>query len=1003
MSGDSIIEILRNGSLLVVPLLGFIIARAASTHALARSDSIGSIGLLGRVLGLGATIGLLVPATVAGYRYAESAAGLTALGAWLAEPTIAALVTVLLLFGLLDFEVDRRWVGLAACFAGTTTYLSLNELAAPGLASADGLPLFSVLAAGCTVLLFLANRQARLASFVRRTVIEQAGDHLLLVGRDHRLLYGSEYARDTLGFEQTSKSLLRWPSGHVLPNALVQLVRDQNRTKARMRTPAGHILEARVVDLADRPRLRGVRAILVRDVTGEHQDERRLVRLAHYDSLTGLANRRLFLETLKKTLENTSSSGEFGALYYLDLDHFKAINDSLGHAAGDELLRTLSDRLRTALRPEELDSLGVSRHARLMVARLAGDEFAVIAPLIPTREVGAEIARLMIDAIRQPLELTDRTLNPSASIGIALFPDDADEVEPLLHRADSALYVAKSLGRRRHAWYEATFDEKVDRARLLEEGLRYALGRHEMRLLYQSKVDTRTGQLKGFEALLRWRSQDLGDVGPAEFIPVAEERGLVMELGGWCIEEACRQIRAWSDAGLAPVPVSVNVSIAQLTASDLQRVVSGALKRHEVDPALLELELTESMLLDERTHVEQVLRDLRSIGVTIALDDFGTGYSALSYLNRFNLDVLKMDRSLLRDIDSNPAAHGIASAVVAMAHSLGLSVVAEGVDTEEQISLLREMDCDQIQGFIYAPALPHDEVSRFMVKRDEGPLSFGPSMSVVGHNKVEVPAQLERERDEQEATAFSSPPVPSGGLTIEHRALVIDGAQGDLESLADRMSLLGVSPQRVTGIDAAQLILYDDPDDIRLILTPPDIELDRVRDLLEQLAGVNSDPPRWVVIGDAPDDDVRRQMRDLGVDWVLWAPFNDTELRYVVRSATAQREELAHRREVRMPVDLVANIWCGDRREVAVVSSLSSRGAFIELSEPLEEGSSLRIEMDLGGALYRGFGRVVYAQVESHLGLNDPTGVGVTFYGAGREEERLLRKSIGELEFRFRP
>ncbi len=998
MSGDSIIELLPGSAMLLVPVLGFVIARAVSTRVLSRSDSLAMHAVFGRVLGLGLTIGVVLPAIVVAFQRVESPEGGLTPTEWLTDPTIAALAAVLLLFNLLDFEVDRFWVGLSAIVAAGTTWFGLSEFVGRSI---EHQALFSVLAAGVTILLFLSSRHARLASFVRRTAIEQAGDHLLLVGRDDRVLYGSEYARDAMGLEPRSR--LRLGQRDVLPNALVQLVRDEHRDRARMRTPAGHILEARVVDLAGRARMRGFRAILVRDVTGEHQDERRLVRLAHYDSLTGLANRRLFLETLKKTLEVNAGEGGCGALFYLDLDHFKAINDSLGHAAGDDLLRSLSDRLRSALRPEELVNLGVPRDARLMVARLAGDEFAVIAPSLPNREAGGEIARRMIDVIRQPLELTDRTLNPSASIGIAVFPDDASEVEPLLHRADSALYVAKSRGRRRFAWYEATFDEKVDRARLLEEGLRYALGRNEMRLLYQPKIDARSGELVGFEALLRWRSQDLGDVGPSEFIPVAEDRGLVTELGSWCIDEACRQLRAWSDAGLAVVPVSVNVSSAQLTASDLQRVVSGALKHHDVAPSHLELELTESMLLDDRTHVEQILRDLRSIGVTIALDDFGTGYSALSYLNRFNLDVLKMDRSLLRDIDSNPSAHGIASAVVAMAHSLGLSVVAEGVDTEDQIPLLREMDCDQIQGFIYAPALPHDEVMRFMVKRDEGALSFGPGMSVVGGKKVEVPARLEREKVDEELLALSAPNPSGRGLTLEHRALVIDDEASSLEFLADRVGLLGVDVQRAPTIDAAQLIVYDEPESIRLILTSPAIDLGKVRDLREQISGVNDDAPRWVVIGEAPYEDARREMRELGVDWVLFSPFNDTELRYVVRSATAQREELAHRREIRMPVDLVANIWCGDRREMAVVSSLSPRGAFIEVAEPIEVGSSLRIEMDLKGDLYRGFGRVVYVHAESNASLDEPTGVGVTFYGAGREEERLLRKSIGELEFRFRP
>ncbi len=958
-------------------------------------------GFVMRATGLGALVGVAVLALVAVPSYLPEIN--TAQAGWdlLIRPETIALGSYVILICSLEFEVDRIWVLTSSALAAGLTFGGLHWLEGMQLPTAFGPPMVPIATAALTTLLFRPSQTARVVSLVRRTAIEEAGDHVILADPDERIMYVSDHGRLALGLGPQN------PSGlgprEVLPNALQQLLRDNQRKKARLRTPAGHILEARVVDLSQQRRLRGARAILVRDVTGEHQDERRLVRLAHYDSLTGLANRRLFLETLKKTLETANSENTKGALFYLDLDHFKAINDSLGHAAGDDLLRSLSDRLRSALRPEEIARLGIPTDARLMVARLAGDEFAVIAPSIPSREVGGKLARLMIDVIRQPLELTDRTMNPSASIGAALFPEDADQVEQLLHRADSALYVAKSRGRRRHAWYEGSFDEKVDRARLLEEGLRFALGRDEMRLLYQPKLDTHTGELVGFEALLRWRSNQLGNVGPSEFIPVAEERGLVTELGSWCIDEACRRMRAWTDAGLTIVPVSVNVSSAQLTESDLQRVVSGALKRYEIDPTNLELELTESMLLDEHTHVEQVLRDLRSIGVRIALDDFGTGYSALSYLNRFNLDVLKMDRSLLRDIDSNPSAHGIASAVVAMAHSLGLSVVAEGVDSEEQIPLLREMDCDQVQGFIFAPALPTEEVVRFMVQRDEGPLVFGPGMTTPDTKKPQAPARLEASVQHGEAPGSqTTAPAPSG-ITLEKRALLIDDGEQSLGPIALRLGHLGVDVHYASDINEAQLFVYEESDTIRLIVCPPAVPLDKIRSLREQLAGVNEDPPRFVIIGEQPPEKERRRMRDLGVDWVLWAPFNDTELRYVVRSAMTQRDELAHRREVRMPVDLMANIWCGDRRELAVVSSLSPRGAFVELSDPLEEGSSLRIEMDIAGNLYRGFGRVVYVHTEANRPHDEPSGIGVTFYGAGRDEERILRKAISELEFRFRP
>ncbi|MBW2385433.1 MAG: EAL domain-containing protein [Deltaproteobacteria bacterium] len=924
--------------------------------------------------------------------------------AWLINAETLAAVSLILLLCFLDGELDRLWILLGSGLAAGTAWIGVGWLAGletpPGIGPSAG----SLTAAAVSALLLSPGPTTRLVSRVRRKAVEAAGNHVILVNPEGCILYVSDAGRAALGLEKPTTDTLVG-SHEVLPKALQQLHGDtERRKKARLRTPSGLILEARIVDLAQRFRLRRASAILIRDVTDEHRDERRLVRLAHYDSLTGLANRRLFLETLKTTLESPGSEPRQAALFYLDLDGFKAINDSLGHAGGDALLKALAERFRTHLRPEEVSRFGIVRDARLVIARLAGDEFAVIAPRIPDAEAAGELARFMIEIVRRPLELSDRTLSPSVSIGVALFPEDGQDVEQLLRHADSALYVAKSRGRQRFAWYEASFDTKADRARVLEEGLRGALDRQEMCLHYQPKVDTQSGELVGFEALLRWRNPELGEVGPAEFIPVAEARGLITKLGSWCLDDACRQIRAWEDAGYQIVPVAVNVSSAQFAESDLQRDVSTALKNHRVDPSHLELELTESLLLDEGKDVEVILRDLRSIGVRIALDDFGTGYSALTYLNRFNLDVLKMDRGLLRDIDTNPSALGIASAVVAMAHSLGLCVVAEGVDMEEQLPILRDMSCDHIQGFLFAPALPADEVVRFMARAGEEGVTFGPGMTVPG--KRPAATDIDEDTLDEPVLRTDLPPAPahtSAPSEDKGRVLLIDNGSGYLGTVALRLGHLGIDIHYASALDEAHLFIAQERDAIRLIACPPTIDAKAVRGVLDSLAQATGEDRRFIVIGERPNDATRQKFRDAGVDWVLWAPFNDAELRYVVKSGMARREDLIDRREVRVPVDLIANIWSGERREVAVVSSLSPRGAFIELSEPLRMGSSLRIEMDLAGDRFRGFARVVHVHAEDADQPNEPSGVGVTFYGADRDEERLLRKAISELESRYLP
>lgn len=917
--------------------------------------------------------------------------------AWLARPEAIAAVGLVLLIGVADTESDRTHLLLGSTLSAGAAWTGAWHLEALGMALPLSLPAAGLAAAILGALMLSPGTIARRLARAGREAGGAESCHLLLVDAKGRLQHADDAVRQLLSLPPRPRWAFR--TREPLPAALEGLVASEKQGPLRIRTASGLVFEAQCVTPS-----RGAghtRAVLLRDVTKVFRDKRRLFRLAHHDSLTGLANRRLFLERLKRIVQLQTAVTGRAALFYVDLDDFKATNDSFGHAVGDALLSEIADRFRAHLRPEDTARFGVDAEDGLFAARLGGDEFAVVATGLRDGEAAGEFARYLLDLIRRPLDLPDRTLNPSASIGIALFPAHGQDVEALLHRADSALYLAKTRGRQRFALYEASIGEKADRARAIEEGLRTALERREMRIHYQPKVNAHTNELVGFEALMRWKSPLLGDVGPSEFIPIAEDqRNLIASLGSWCLDETCRQIRAWQDAGFEAVPVAVNVSSAQFTESDLQVAVCNALERHRVEPRHLELELTESLLLDERSQPEEVLQDLRCIGVRIALDDFGTGYSALTYLNRFTLDILKLDRDLLREIDSDPSAQGIASAVVAMAHSLGLHVVAEGVDAPEQLPLLRKMNCDQIQGFLFAPALPADEVVRFMHRSGESPVRLKPLIA----------EPIERsgtgsEESLQDATAATVPefePFAASASSLG-RVLVVDDESRSLATVVMRLVALGFDTHYAPAIDEGLLLIAQERDSIRLLVCSPTVDLGQAEHLKNSLVRVARQARGWVMIGERPEEARQRAIRQAGVDGVLWAPFDDAEIRYVMKTAMALRDEQAERRELRVPVDLVAKLQTGDRREMAVISTLSAGGAFVEVSEPFEQGQSLRIEIDLGSDMVRTFARVVYVQQPDPDRPGEPSGVGVVFYGLDRNEERLLRKAVGERQLRYQP
>jgi diguanylate cyclase (GGDEF)-like protein/PAS domain S-box-containing protein len=437
-----------------------------------------------------------------------------------------------------------------------------------------------------------------------------------------------------------------------------------------------------------------------RDVTQAALAEQKVHELARYDSLTGLPNRSMFLGELERTIARARRAGSGFALCFIDLDRFKSINDSLGHGAGDELLQVMARRLRAALRESDL------------VARLGGDEFVVV---LEGDAGGADLTRLghkMLAAIAEPLTLHGCSVLVTGSIGIGRYPGDGDSAATLLKHADAAMYLAKDRGKNNVQFYTAELADQAARQFALESELRLALVRRELVLHFQPKVDIASGRMRSVEALVRWLHPQRGLVPPGEFIPLAEERGLIVAVGRWVIQAACRQMRDWREAGLVPPPVAVNLSPRQFASDSLIDDMVDALTLYGVPPTDFEVELTEGVLMADPDRANDVLQRLFAMGVRISIDDFGTGYSSLSYLKRFPAQTVKIDRSFIRGLPADRDDTAITQAVIAMAHSLGLGVVAEGVESQEQLALLRQLGCDEAQGYLLGRPMPADELAR---------------------------------------------------------------------------------------------------------------------------------------------------------------------------------------------------------------------------------------------------------------------------------------------------
>lgn len=547
----------------------------------------------------------------------------------------------------------------------------------------------------------LVSSQERIQKLFRSSqnaiVVARLEDGRYLDVNDAYLALFGFSREDVIG--RTAVELQVWEDGRERER-FVELMRERGSVRnfeTRMRRRSGEILEVQFTAEVMENGGESCLLVSVADVTGQREAERRAEFLATRDALTGLPNRVAALDRLQHGMERAAANGKSLAVVHLDIDRFKSVNESLGYAAGDALIRHVTARLETALAAGDT------------LARIAGDEFLVIAESLASPADAPKVAGRLVAELQRPFLVDGRQLHVSASAGVSVGPDYAVDAERLLRRADTAMHAAKEGGRGQYRLYDPTMGERVRDRLLVETSLREGIAKGQLRLAYQPKFALGTGEVTGLEALLRWRHPELGEVPPAVFIPIAEESNLIHELGAWVLREACGQVASWDRAGLACVPVAVNISAPQFT-PELPRLVGEVTREHGIAPNLVELEVTESLLIKSPETARRLLQQVAARGSRVVLDDFGVGYSSLGYVKQLDLHGIKIDRTFIRDLAASRRDAAIVKAIVGLAHGLGLRVVGEGVEQQAQADLLKDLGCDEGQGFHFCRPLGGEEI-----------------------------------------------------------------------------------------------------------------------------------------------------------------------------------------------------------------------------------------------------------------------------------------------------
>jgi len=528
-------------------------------------------------------------------------------------------------------------------------------------------------------------------------VVDDMGKSIALLDRKHHVeFFGKPYARELFGRRRILDLFAHKEYGRREPIVVDESCSVDDVAQIIIDAGMQHMVTGFLVN--SQGRYSGVANghDLLSIITQRKQAE--LYHLAHYDSLTGIPNRMLLGDRLAHACRDAQRKGGLVALLFVDVDRFKQINDSLGHSAGDAVLRKVVERLKTAARDTDT------------VARLGGDEFVVLMEDISEPGDVDMVAQRLVTSMREPIELLGHTLIATASVGSAIYPNDDTEISPLLAKADAAMYQAKNSGRDRFCRYSAAATMYNPGRMSLENDLRQAIERNELLLNYQPQIDLASHDICGVEALVRWQHPERGLITPTEFIPIAEESGLIVPLGEWVLREAFRQMREWKLLGLPPLRMAINISALQFRSGNLLGFLADQLAIYEIDPRQIELELTESVLMHNVDDVLRTLQEIKKLGISLAIDDFGTGFSSLSYLRRFPIDRLKIDQSFIRGIETTPANESIARAIVSLANSLSLGVVAEGIEESVEMAVLERMHCTEGQGYLFAKPLSADDI-----------------------------------------------------------------------------------------------------------------------------------------------------------------------------------------------------------------------------------------------------------------------------------------------------